>query len=79
MCRWISACGYCAKLSERQMRHAPADGSLFEIPRDEQPGFVGIARFLPNALPVWIAPAEHVFDRVESVDHVMRMTGGEAG
>ncbi len=61
------------------MRHAPADSSFLEVARDKQLRFVRVACFLPNALPVRIAPAEHVFDGVESVERVMHVTAGEAG
>jgi len=67
-----------AQLPERQVCHAPGDGSLLEVARDQQLRFVRVARFLPNAFPVWIAPAEHVLDRVEGIDHVVRMSAGEA-
>ena len=67
-----------AQLPERQVCHAPGDGSLLEVARDQQLRFVRVAGFLPNAFPVWIAPAEHVLDRVEGIDHVVRMSAGEA-
>jgi hypothetical protein len=60
------------------MRHAPADSALLEIARDQQLGFVRMARFFPNTFVVCIAPSEHVLNRVESIDHMMRSVAGEA-
>ena len=45
-------------------------GALLKVARDEQFGFIRVARFLPNAFPVRIAPAEHILDRVEGVHRV---------
>jgi len=54
------------------MRHAPADRSLFVVPRDEKLGFVRVTCFFPDVFPMRIAPAEHFFHRVEGVDYMMR-------
>jgi hypothetical protein len=67
------------QLREHQMRHAPADSSFPEVAGDQKFGFIRVARFFPDALPVWIAPAEHVRDRLESVDRVMHMAAWKAG
>ena len=55
------------------MRHAPTDSSRFIIARDKQLRFVGIAGFFPDALLVWIAPSEHIFDGIERRYRVVRM------
>ena len=68
-----------AQLPERQVCHAPGDGSLLEVARDQQLRFVRVAGFLPNAFPVWIAPSEYLFDGIESVDHMMHVTARVAG
>ena len=66
------------QLRESQMRHPPADSSFLVVARDQQFGFVCVARLFPNPFAVWIAPGEHLVDGIERRYRVVRIPIGEA-
>ena len=54
------------------MRHAPANSSFLVVARDQQFGFVRVASFFPDALPVWIAPGKYLVHIIERRYRVVR-------
>lgn len=66
------------QLRERQVCHAPGDGSFLKVVRDEQIRFVRVAGFLPYALAVWITLGERVVHGIERRDRMMRWLAREA-
>src|SRR5712691_9153715 len=56
---------------------APLDGTVDEVPRDQQPAFVRVAGLLPDPLVVWIGRAERVVKRQVSIQDVMRLAALE--
>ena len=61
------------------MRHGPGHGSFLEVARDKKLRFVRVARFLPDAFLMWIAPGEHLLDGIEGRYRVVWRMAGEAG
>ena len=56
---------------------APLDGTVDEVPRNQQLAFVCVAGVLPNPLVVWIGRAERVVKRQVSIQDAMRLAALE--